>query len=203
MMKNGALAADLRILTVALDEPGTDIAQSLRQLTIDAQAAVPSFLGLSMILSRSDPLFTSTYFTDGFVAGNICASLRLMLPGIGDDRTPPTVALILYAGTPGTFIDLAADLAWLTARPLIDFALDQHLTVPAGPNTGTPLAAASIINQAIGVLIGRGRTPEQAHRELDTQTAGTSTDRHAAAHLILATLTTTGSGHADQDVDLR
>ena len=45
------------------------------------------------------------------------------------------MAIILYAGSPGTFVDLAADLAWLTARPLTDFVLDQHLTVPDGPDT--------------------------------------------------------------------
>ena len=31
-----ALAADLGILTAALDEPGTDVADSLRQLTANA-----------------------------------------------------------------------------------------------------------------------------------------------------------------------
>jgi hypothetical protein len=104
----------------------------------------------------------------------------------------------LYAGSPGAFVDLAADLAWLTARPLSDFVLDQHLTIPTPSNTGTQLHAASIINQAMGVLMGRGHTPEQAHRQLDSQAADAGTDRHAAAQLILAALTATDIEDVDR-----
>ena len=129
-----AMAAALAILTEALDEPGTDIAHSLHRLTLDAAAAIPSYLGLSVVVSHSDPPFTVTTLADGAVAGDICTSLHLRLPGIGGrPRTSLAVAIILYARTPGTFVDLAADLAWLTARPLSDFILDQHLTVAAGP----------------------------------------------------------------------
>ena len=41
----------------------------------------------------------------------------LALRGLGDARLLPVVVLVLYAGSPGAFVDLAADLAWLTARP--------------------------------------------------------------------------------------
>jgi len=61
----------------------------------------------------------------------------------------PAVVLVVYAGSPGTFVDLAADLAWLTARPLSDFFLDQHLPAPAG-DAATNLFEVSVINQAIG-----------------------------------------------------
>jgi len=130
-------------------------------LALDAHTAVRSYLGLSMSVSRSDPLFTVTYLTDAAVAGDIATSLRLTLPGAGGSRVPAAVSLTLYAGTPGAFVDLAADLAWLTARPLTDFVLDQHLAIPAGSHIGTHLAADSVINQAIGVLIGRGYTPSK------------------------------------------
>jgi hypothetical protein len=181
------LASDLRRLTAALDEPGADIAQTLHKMAADTHAAVRSYLGLNVSVSRSDPLFTFTYLNDGVVAGDIATSLRLTLPSIGDSWAPPAVALIFYAGSPGAFVDLAADLAWLTARPLSDFVLDQHLTIPAGSDSGAQLSAASVINQAIGVLIGFGYTPQQADRRLDTQAAHAGTDRYAAAQLILAT----------------
>jgi len=192
-MKIGAaLAADLSILTAALDEPGADVLHSLHQLGVDAQAAVPSYLGLSVIVDGSDRPFTFTTVEDG-AADDVRTSLRLTLPsvgvGVGDGRTPPWVALTLYAGTPGTFVDLTADLAWLTGRPPTDFALDQHLSVPAGSDAGTYLRAASVINQAIGVLIGRGYPPEQARQELDTQAESAGIDRHATAQFILDTLT--------------
>jgi hypothetical protein len=189
-MKIGAaLAADLGILTAALEEPGADVLHTLHQLGVDAQAAVPTCLGLSVTVDGSDPPFTFTILEDGAAAVDVRTSLWLTLPGVGDGRVPPSVAIILYAGTPGTFVDLTADLAWLTGRPPSDFVLDRHLSGPARPDTGIYLRTPSVINQAIGVLIGRGYTPEQAHRELDTQADGGGTDRHTAAQFILDTLT--------------
>ena len=188
MKITAALAAELEILTAALDEPGTDIGHSLRQLALTAASAITSYLGLSVLVARSDPPFAFTSLADGVAADDIRTSLQVVLPGIGDALA---VVVNLYAGLPGAFVDLAADLAWLTTRPLSDFVLDQHLTVPAPSNNGTQLHAASIINQAVGVLIGRGHTPEQAHLQLDTQAADAGTDRHAAAQLVLATLTAT------------
>jgi hypothetical protein len=204
-MKIGAaLAADLGILTAALDEPGADVLHSLHQLGVDAQAAVPTYLGLSVTVDGSDPRFTFTTLEDGR-ADDIRTSLRLTLPGVGDGRASPSVALILYAGTPGTFVDLSADLAWVTGRPPSDFALDQHLSVPAGSDTGTYLRTTSVINQAIGVLIGRGRTPGQADRELANQADSAGIDRHTTAQFILDTLTAedpTDAVRADQEPNI-
>ena len=187
------LAGDLRLLTAALDEPGTDIAEGLQQLAFDARTAVGSYQGLSLSLSRSDPSYTCTYLDDGVLAGDIATSLRLTLPAPGASRVPSPVVLTLYAGSPGAFVDLAADLAWLTARPSSEFVLDRDLPIPAGVRTGTPLAAASVINEAIGVLIGRGDTPQQADRRLNSRAAAAGTDRYGAARLVLATLTAAGA----------
>ncbi len=192
-----ALAADLGILTAALDEPGADVLHSLQQLGVDAQAAVPTFLGLSVTVDGSDPPFTFTNLEDG-AADDVRTSVRLTLPGVGGDRASPSVALTLYAGTPGTFVDLTADLAWLTGRPLSDFVLDQHLSVPDRSDTGICLRAASVINQAIGVLIGRGHMPGQAHRELDIRADSAGTDRHTTAQFILDTLTAEDPADAER-----
>ncbi len=204
-MKIGAaLAADLGILTAALDEPGADVLHSLHQLGVDALATVPTYLGLSITVDGSDPPFSFTTVEDG-AADDVRTSLRLTLPGVGDGRASPTVALILFAGTPGTFVDLTADLAWLTGRPPNDFALDQHLSVTAGSDAGTYLRTASVINQAIGVLIGRGYTPRQADRELDNQADSAGTDRHTTAQFILDALTAedpTDAERADQEPNI-
>ena len=197
MTISAALAADLGILSAALDEPGADVLHSLHRLGVDAQAAVPTYLGLNVTVDGSDPPFTFTTFADG-AADGVRTSLSLTLPGVGEGWTSPSVALILYARTPGTFVDLAADLAWLTGRPPGDFALDQHLSLPAGSDAGTSLRAASAINQAIGVLIGRGYTPRQAQSKLDTQADGAGTDRYTTAQSILDTLTAADPADAER-----
>ena len=198
MTITAALAAELEILTAALDEPGADIAHSLRQLALTAASAIASYLGLSVLVARTDPPFVCTILADGVAADDIRTSLRMVLSDAGDGRDRLAVAVNLYARSPGAFVDLAADLAWLTARPLADFVLDQHLAVPTPSNSGTKLHVASIINQAIGVLIGRGHTPEQADSHLDSQAARADTDRHVAAQLVLATLTATDIEDVDK-----
>lgn len=198
MKISAALAADLGILTAAVDEPGADVLHSLHRLEVDAQAAVPTYLGLSVIADGSDPPFTFTTLEDG-TADNVRTSLGLtLLARVGDGRAAPLVALILYAETPGTFVDLTADLAWLTGRPPSDFALDQHLSVPAGSHAATYLRTASVMDQAIGVLIGCGYTPRQAHSKLDTQADGARTDRYTAAQFILDALTAADPADAER-----
>jgi hypothetical protein len=192
------LAAELEILTATLDEPGADIAHSLRQLALAAASAIASYLGLSVLVAHSDPPLAFTSLGDGVAADDVRTSLQVVLPGVGDGLT---VAVILYAGSPGAFVDLSADLAWLATRPLSDFVLDEHLTAPFPSNTGTQLQAASTINQAIGVLIDRGHTPEQANRQLDVQAARAGTDRHGAAQLVLATLTATDVDDVDRQFE--
>jgi hypothetical protein len=192
--------AALGVLTEALDEPGTDIAHSLQQLALAAAVAIPTFRGLSVLVPHSDPPFTVTTLADGVKAGDIRTSLQVLLPTMGADHDAASVAVILYAAAPGTFVDLAADLAWLTGRPMSEVTLDGHLTVPAAADIGAQLHAASDINQAIGVLIDRGYTPRQAHRHLDIQAATNRTDRHATAQLILGTVIDTVD---DRDRDLR
>jgi hypothetical protein len=183
-----AMAASLGILTAALDEPGTDIAHGLSQLALAAAAAIPSYLGVSILVSHSDPRFICTTLADGVFVGDRRTSLQVLLPTTGTGHDP-AVAVILYATAPGAFVDLAADLAWLTGRPPADFMLDQHLAIAPGADTAAQLQAASDINQAIGVLIGRGYSPRQADGELDTHAANNRSDRHNAARLILDKLT--------------
>jgi hypothetical protein len=95
---------------------------------------------------------------------------------------------------PGAFVDLATDLSWLTGDGLNrgpgGFVLDEDLT-PHDPAAPSGLKALSIIEQAIGLLIGRGNTPEQALQHLDLLAADTRVDRLAAAGAILAELDTT------------
>lgn len=199
MRFTATLAAELAALSAALDEPGCDIEQGLRQLAAAAAAAVPSYLGLSVVVTRHDPAFTITLLDDPGTGGDIGASILLSWSNTADGDDVAAVAFVLYARSPGAFVDLAADAAWLTAGPSTEFVLDEHLGVPAEPDTATPIADASAVNQAIGVLIGRGYSPEQAHLELDARAAHSGTDRVGAAHLILDRLIH-GDDHDQVDV---
>jgi hypothetical protein len=190
MTSTAAMAAALANLTEALDDTDLDIAHSLRLLSLATAAAVPSYRGLSVVVPQSDPPLMFTMLIDGAVAADIGTSLRLQWQGRRTVPRSSTVAIVLYAAAPGAFVDLAADVVWLTALPSRDIVLDEHFGLPAKPGFNGSLAAASAINQAIGVLIGRGYTPQQAGWHLDVQAAHHRTDRHSAARLILSKIET-------------
>jgi len=180
-------------LTQALDLRGTDVAETLTRLAADAQAAVDSYLGLSVAITANRSEFELTILTKGTQAEHIRTSLLVPLshpaPRCVAASTPPTsVALILYAANPGAFIDLAADLSWITGLPLADLRLDERRTLPENVTNPSVLSVMSSINQAIGVLIGRGSTLEQAERDLQARAAAAGIELSAAANLILATM---------------
>ena len=184
-----ALAADLAILTQALDEPDADIATTLRQLILDARTAVRSYLGLTVTANSGSGL-SFTAMEDHAAWMEVRASLTMPLHRLGPDATGSRVVVILYAATPGAFVDLAADLSWLAALELDEFALDQHLNPPVDPDTGGVGQVASLINQAIGILVARGRTLGEASDELDARAADAGHSRYEAATAILVSVAT-------------
>jgi hypothetical protein len=185
-----ALAADLAILSETLAEIDADLGEGLRQLAADAKLAVRSYLGLTVTASNAAYPLTFTAMEDFARTVDVVSSLLIPLSDKSDDldNAGPRLVVILYAGRRGAFVDLAADLCWLTGRRLSDFALDEHLKLPAELDTGYGVQAASLVNQAIGVLLGRGFTPEQAEVELEARAAAAGQTRSDAARIILGTL---------------
>jgi hypothetical protein len=180
-----ALAADLATLSEALDETAADISEALRRLVADVRLAVRSYLGLTVTSGDATFPLTLTAMEDPAHPDDVVSSLMMPLSDESADGVPSRLALILYAARPGAFVDLAADLAWLTGRRLSDFALDQHLRGPAQQDSGGGVQVASLVNQAIGVLLGRGYTPEQAALEIDSRAAAAGHARSQAADIIL------------------
>ena len=159
------LAANLAVLTEALDDSTFDLAGCLRQLVADIGFAVPSYVGLTFILNNDEQPFSFTLLESEITATDVVSSVLVplsLIVGAG-----PEIVLFCYAGQPGAFVDLAADLAWLSGLGLADFVLDEHLSLAFEPRIGESLIAASVINQAVGGLIDQGHTPEQARRELE------------------------------------
>jgi len=177
-----ALAEDLALLSDALDEPGAAIAATLGQLAVDVRMAVGSYLGLRVL---ADVPGTTVAFAALLTPAEVRSSILIPLARFGWGETKPTFSVILFAGRVGAFVDLAADLAWLTGGRVSDFALDQHLPSSGDVDRHGQIAEASVINQALGVLLSRGLTPEQALRELDHRASVGGVDRHSAAEQVL------------------
>lgn len=185
-----ALSVDLALLTQALDQPEVDLVQTLQQLAADARLAVRSYLGLGLSLTAGDTPFLLAALEENAAPEDIRGSLRMPSPIGGVDDAEGGCALVLYAARAGAFLDLAADLSWLTGVELSEYPLDQHLSIVAYPSTANTVHTDSVINQAIGVLIGRGHPPDEAHKKLTAQAIEVGTDRYTAAVRILRTLAT-------------
>lgn len=181
------LAGDLLLLSEVLDGDHPDIGASLSSLASAASLAAPSYLGLSVLVTNpGDAPLRLTTLQDGDDRGPFQTSLRFALSA-GAPSPQGAIAgieLTLYATQPGAFVDLAADLAWLTGRPHQDFGLDDDLV---GPQDGThiSLTAWSTVNQARGLLMGGGLTVGEADAELDARARSEGTSRHRAAADLL------------------
>lgn len=184
-----ALSVDLALLTQALDRPGTDIVNTLHQVAADARLTVRSYMGLTLTTGGDAP-FTFTVLEDHARSEDVRSSLLVPLPHAGTGNVAAGAALLLYGARARTFVDLSADLSWLTGVELSHYALDQHLPTGALPSSEAMVHDTSVINQAIGVLIGRGHLPDNAHEQLTAEAADAGTDRYAAAVHILRTLAT-------------
>lgn len=186
-----AVLAGLHLLDEVLDARSSGTHTTLTVLTSEAALAVSSFLGLTVLIPRAGetPLQIRTFETDPG-AEAVGASLRFRVRGdsSGGADGPAVIELILYAARAGAFVDLAADLTWLTGRPWDDFRVDEDLDGPQDGSVPATLASWSSVNQARGVLIGSGLTVEEADSEMDARAVATGTSRALVAAEILARL---------------
>ncbi len=159
------LIEGLTLLSDALDDPIVDLEAILSVLTDDLVSAIPDYLGLIITLHiDGNPVIISTL--DGARSGEARASLLLSLLPVGPTAASGSVAF--FSGAAGAFIGLADDARWifnLKGAPV----LDRHLTTGLNGSASAGiqgLLAHTNINQAIGVLIEEGHTPDGARDEL-------------------------------------
>lgn len=176
---SAALASDLAALTAALDMPGADLGGLLAGLSHTLRQAVPSCVGLSLtVVVDGDP------FTLGTVDGDVSVATSMRLPLAQLAPLGSGGVVVFYATRAGAFVDLAADA---------DFALGARLAVldddlePAARHLSGGLEDLSLVNRAIGFLIGGGRTPAEATAELDRRAHQAGSSRSEAARGVLAT----------------
>jgi len=185
-----ALAVDLALLTVALDDHEKDVGATLALLASDAAAAVLSYVGLSVRVRARDSYVELTTLGDDIEIDGIKASIRIPWESVASAARAddPRIVLVLYASTAGAFVDLAADLAWLTGRSMDDVLLDHDIGQRIHAHPTESLRSLSTVNQAVGVLIGQGRSLEEARDCLDAAAAVAGTSRQDAATGVLASL---------------
>jgi hypothetical protein len=180
-----ALAADLRCLLHVLGLSDLDLETSLRALRTDVSLVVPSFIGLVLTLEVDGQNVTLTSIDDVGTTNTIASSLRL--PVTLTAAPSPGAEIVLYATAPGAFVDLAADLSYAPSAKEDELRLDDDLT-PATLGSGLRgVTELALINRAIGLLIGRGHTPEEARAHLEGRAAQSRLKVfQVAAHLISA-----------------
>ena len=197
------LLRDLARLGADIEPDHDELAAGLIALMEDLRSAVPSATGVRLSLLLGGRPIDLAFFVPARLDGSTATSLRLRLRVLGPDFDPAS-RVVLYAGVPGAFVDLAADLGYLLrTRPVIgpptarlagfdgpsSYDGDGHLMLDADlpPVTATSgltgLAELSVINRAIGVLIERGRnrtgpTPPWSNGPRTRASSCTSTRPH-------------------------
>jgi hypothetical protein len=179
-------AADLNALGEALDEPGANLESLVRRFDSVCSLAVESYLGFSVKLVVGDYPVDVTVLEEYIDESEITTSAHVPLHVFGSFQAGSVITF--YAGTPGAFVDFAADLAYALRLDPGVLELDNHLTPPALRSGVGGLVEMAAVNRAMGILIDRGHTPEggiaELHRlaELDH-----ITPHEAAQRLIDAT----------------
>jgi hypothetical protein len=176
------------MLSGALQEPDGGLERRLESFADDLNQAVSSYLGLTVTIAV-DGHEISFSLTE--TAGHAETSLRIPLPAIAGSE--PGSTLVLYAATPGAFVDLSADLAWALGVNQADLLLDANLAVPMTSDVVSGLREHATINRAIGVLIEDGHTAELARAELRRRAARDGVTLTASAQRVLDDLTKPGA----------
>jgi hypothetical protein len=171
------LFSDLAVPDGVAEQP-VELEKSLTALTQAVKSAAPSYRGLALTLIIDKQPVTVTSAEPGNTS-DIATSLRLSLawvPSLSADSR-----ITFYASTPGTFVDLAADLAFALHSHSI--RLDEDIP-SALVSDLTGAGRLSAINKAVGVLISHGHTPDSAQRELRDTADATSCGIQNAAETV-------------------
>ena len=188
------LFTHLRLLAASIDTPEDSLPNALAALITDLGSAIPSYCGLELRIADHDwPIILSEY--SGDPALEPVTSLRIALPFILPGAHPDS-SIVFYAATPGTFVDLAADLSHAAgvsrnghapnrdgSRPPIDVDADPLPRTRVSGLAG--ITELATINRAIGFLIGQGHTPGDARDRLHRGAASARIDTPTFAARLL------------------
>src|SRR6478752_9118321 len=186
-----ALAAQL----AALGSSAVQLPDAVEELHGLLLAVVPSALGLSITVHISDVDLTLTTVPEGVQPQT---SLRVPMSMWAGFETGSEI--VFYASTSGSLVDLAAELGWALelnitwTNQILDHVLvvDQHLTPVPGLSGLDDLSA---VNQAVGVLLSRGRSHDVAVEDLRRAATLANSSIGAAAQALMGRLARRPTGH--------
>jgi hypothetical protein len=198
------LLAYLHELMLSIGEDDQDLDDTLMALTTALRSTAASYCGFQLTIVEHRWSVTLTAFSDGHE--QVGTSLRLPL-GLfsqvdGESR------VVFFAGTPGAFTDLAADLSHALGgipveqpSPAADsmdhlggthmdrqrkaIELDVDLPPLYRVSGLTGMAELTVLNRAIGMLMAQGHGIEQAHHVLLREAAAAGVEPHIYAARIL------------------
>ncbi len=188
-----SLTAALATLTRAIDDPDIDLDAQLGDLRATVEGAISSYRGMTLTIAVEPQ--TVHLSTLPRATAQIATSLTVPLTAVGASQ--PFATLTLYAGTPGAFVDLAADLNYALGAHDDPAVLDRDLT-PYDEPGHADLDEYTTINRAIGALLDRGHTQESATQELRRLSAIDSGNTHVAAQGVLRALNSGPNHHGQQ-----
>ncbi len=181
-----ALSADLATLSAELGDTSVDLQGLLEDLADRVRATVSCYLGMSATIVVDGHPMTMTVMDESADPADVASSARLPLTAL---IAAEPGCIIFYAAHAGAFVDLAASLNTILGLGQDVLVIDENLV---SAHTSAPdsaglsgLADLSAINQACGILIGRGLSPDAARTELlNLALAGAVTEPVAAERLI-------------------
>jgi hypothetical protein len=199
-----ALLAHLQDLTASIGQDDQDLHDTLEALTAALHSTASSYCGFQLTIVENQWPVTLTAFTDGH---NVRVGTSLGLPLGLVSRVDGESRVVFFAGTPGAFTDLAADLSYALggipvdqASPAVDgvdhrrtrvhgrrrvIELDADLPPLYRKSGLTGLVELTELNRATGMLVSQGYDVEQAQDQLRRNAAAAGVEPHAYAARIL------------------
>jgi hypothetical protein len=199
-----ALVAHLQDLTASIGQDDQDLDDTLATLTAALHSTANTYYGFQLTIVENQWPVKLTAFSDGHHVP-VGTSLRLPLVLISS-AVDPESRVVFFAGIPGAFTDLAADLSYALRMPVgqawpaadgvdqrgthVDgrrraIELDVDLPLLSRVSGLTGLAELTVLNRVIGMLVAQGHDIEQAHQVLRRDAAAAGAEPHIYAARIL------------------
>lgn len=174
------IAAHLRDLAVDLSEGGYT-PTTLALLTRDLRRRVPSALGSTIELTRGSthPGVQLNLVARVVHPDEIRSAIRVPLPS---PMVSFTASITIYARQPEALNDLAVELAAILEVPVDEHPVLSQRAIEPGT---AGLTDFTLVNIALGHLLNRGRTIDQARAELARHALDHKSDLAGAARELL------------------